>query len=97
MTEKLGRLGLSQALSERILEDLYAKGTGLLWSYSKEEFDSRVQVLTGDWHRLESPEHNDPEFVDSTAASLYQRHPQLMAGREDGMCHFSPTGAVQKG
>ena len=61
---KLRRLGLSQALSGRILEDLYAKGTGLLWSSSKEEFDRRVQVLMEDWHRLESSERKEPEFVE---------------------------------
>ena len=55
---------LSQALCEQILKDLYAKGTGLLWSYSKEEFDRRVQVLMEHWHRLESSEHKDPEFVE---------------------------------
>ena len=78
-TEKLGHLGLSQALSERILEDLYAKGTGLLWSYSKEEFDSRVQVLTEDWHRLESPEHNDPEFVEYFCKSKLENTKDRMA------------------
>ena len=32
----------------------------LLWSNSKEEFDRRVQ----DWHRLESSERKEPEFVE---------------------------------
>ena len=62
--EKLRRLGLSQALSGRIIEDNYAKGTSLLWSNSKEEFDRRVQVLMQDWHTLESSERKEPEFVE---------------------------------
>ena len=62
--EKLRRLGLSQALSGRIIEDIYAKGTGLLWSNFKEEFDRRVQVLMQDWHTLESSERKEPEFVE---------------------------------
>ena len=57
-------MGLSQALIGRIIEDIYAKGTGLLWSNSKEEFDRRVQVLMDDWHRLESSERKEPEFVE---------------------------------
>ena len=40
--EKLRHLGLSQALSGSIIEDIYAKGTGLLWSNSKKEYDARV-------------------------------------------------------
>ena len=44
--------------------DIYAKGTGLLWSNSKEEFDGRVQLLMDDWQRLESSEGKEPEFVE---------------------------------
>ena len=62
--EKLRRLGLSQALSGRIIEDIYAKGTGLLWSNSKKEFDARVAHLMQDWHRLEASERKVPEFVE---------------------------------
>ena len=62
--EKLRRLGLSQALSGRIIEDIYAKGTGLLWSDSKKEFDPRVAHLIQDWHPLEALERKEPEFVE---------------------------------
>ena len=62
--EKLRRLGLSQALSDRIIENIYAKGTGLLWSNSKKEFDARVAHLMQDWHRLEASERKEPEFVE---------------------------------
>ena len=58
---------------------------------------SRSGPLTGSTDYSDISPHPDLTNPDSTAASLYQRHPQLMAGREDGMCHFSPTGAVQKG
>ncbi|XP_073244626.1 aryl hydrocarbon receptor nuclear translocator 2-like isoform X2 [Porites lutea] len=57
---------------------------------------SRSGPLTGSTDYSDISPHPDLTNPDSTAASLYQRHPQLMAGREDGMCHFSPTGAVQK-
>ena len=58
---------------------------------------SRSGPLTGSTDYSDISPLPDLTNPDSTAASLYQRHPQLMAGREDGMCHFSPTGAVQKG
>ncbi|CAH3187551.1 unnamed protein product [Porites evermanni] len=70
---------LSQALCEQILQDLYAKGTGLLWSYSKEEFDRRVQVLMEHWHRLESSEHKDPQFVEYFFAIQTGRVKQIVA------------------
>ena len=62
--EKLRRLSLSQALSGRIIEDIYAKGTGLLWSNSKKKFDARVAHFMQDWHRIEASERKEPEFIE---------------------------------
>ena len=58
--EKARQLGLSQSLTARILEDLYAKKSGLVWSSSKEEFDTRVQGLLQEWETLESSERKGP-------------------------------------
>lgn len=58
--EKARQLGLSQSLTARILEDLYARKSGLVWSSSKEEFDTRVQGLLQEWETLESSERKGP-------------------------------------
>lgn len=63
--EKLRHLGLSQAVSGRILEDVHAKGTGRIsTAKGKEKFDRSVRVVMEDWHRLVSSERKEPEFVE---------------------------------
>lgn len=57
---KLKELGISQSLNTKICHDIYAKGSGLLWSDSKEQFDERVEILLKEWERLESSERRGP-------------------------------------
>ena len=61
---KLKELGISQSLTNRICQDIFAKGSGLLWENSKEEFDERVEELLEEWETLESLERKgQPQFV----------------------------------
>ena len=57
---KLKELGISQSLNTKICRDIYAKGSGLLWSDSKVQFDERVEMLLEEWERLESLERRGP-------------------------------------
>ena len=50
------KLGLSSALVERICQDLYRQGGGLIWSSSREAFDVRAKVLMEEWDTLERSE-----------------------------------------
>ena len=54
------KLGLSSALVERICQDLYRQGSGLIWSSSREQFDARAAVLMKEWETLERSEKGGP-------------------------------------
>lgn len=56
---------------------------------------SRSGPLSGSTEYSDISPHPDLTSPDS-AASLYQRRTQLPPGREDGICHYSPAGPVQK-
>lgn len=55
---------MSQSLTGRILEDLYAKNSGLVWSISKKEFDTRVQGLLCEWETQSSERKGPAKFTD---------------------------------
>ena len=57
---KLKELGISQSLNSKIWCDIYAKGSGLLWSDSKEQFNEREEILLEEWDTLESEERRVP-------------------------------------
>lgn len=57
---KLKELGVSQSLNNKICHDIYAKGSGLLWSNSREQFDERVKILLKEWETLEGLERRGP-------------------------------------
>ena len=64
MKAKLKELEISQSLNTKIFCDIYAKGSGLLWSDSKEQFNERVEILLEEWDTLESEERRGPsQFV----------------------------------
>ena len=56
---------------------------------------SRSGPLSGSTEYSDISPHPDLTSPDS-AASLYQRRTQLPPAREDGICHYSPAGPVQK-
>ena len=61
---KLKELGISQSLNSKIWCDIYAKGSGLLWSDSKEQFNEREEILLEEWDTLESEERRgSPQFA----------------------------------
>lgn len=61
---KLKELAISQSLNSKICRDIYAKGSGLLWSDSKEQFNERVEILLETWDALESEERRGrPQFA----------------------------------
>lgn len=65
VTAKLKELGISQSLTTRICRDIYEKGSGLLWSDSKEQIDERVEILLEEWETLERLERiGPPKFAD---------------------------------
>lgn len=47
------KFGMPSALVERICQDLYRQGSGLIWSSSREAFDTRAKVLMEEWDTLE--------------------------------------------
>ena len=53
-------LGISKSLTTKICQDIYAKGSGLLWADSKEEFSKRAEALLDEWDALESLERRGP-------------------------------------
>lgn len=57
---KLKELGFSKSLTTKICQDIYAKGSGLLWADSKEEFTERADALIDEWDTLESSERRGP-------------------------------------
>ncbi|KAJ7380601.1 hypothetical protein OS493_009068 [Desmophyllum pertusum] len=54
------KLGLSSALVQRICQDLYRQGSGLIWSSSRKQFDARAAVLMEEWETLERSEKGGP-------------------------------------
>ena len=57
---KARKLGLSSVLVERICQDLYRHGSGLIWSSSRQEFDVRAAALMEEWETLERSEKGGP-------------------------------------
>ena len=61
---KLKDLVISKSLTTKICQDIYAKGSGLLWADSKEEFTKRANALLDEWDALESLERRGlPQFA----------------------------------
>lgn len=60
---KLKELGMSKSLTTKISQDIYAKGNGLLWADSMEEFTERAEALIDEWDTLESSERRGPPAV----------------------------------
>ena len=60
--EKARQLGLSQHVTSRICKDVYVK-SGLIWSDSYEEFNTRLQSVREEWDAMETSERvGSPKF-----------------------------------
>ncbi|PFX19781.1 hypothetical protein AWC38_SpisGene15815 [Stylophora pistillata] len=67
------KLGLPSALVERICQDLYRQGSGLIWSSSRQAFDARAKVLLQEWDTLERSERGGPPmFVEYFRATSWK-------------------------